>query len=288
MTEPQERENLWAHAKRLRFVQETIEQVFPGRAPASVHVLDVGCGNGSQLAVPLLRLGYQITGVDPHSRSIERAKEMTAGMTHARFVCGHVEALTGPPFDVMILSEVLEHVTEPRQLLEESLRYLSKSGVVIVTVPNGYGEFEIDSWFFRTLRLQRVLEWKVAIGRWLRGRGEASGNEAETLACTENCDCTHVQFFTRRRLRRLFRDCSLIAFREGAASLWSGPLVSSTLGLSARFVEWNARIVDRLPLALASGWYFALRRCSEPTAALPDERSTEAQFDSCLHRESAQ
>jgi hypothetical protein len=124
---------------------------------------------------------------------------------------------------------------------------MAEDGILIVTVPNGFGEFEIDSWVFRALRLQRLVDALVR-------------NRREVLGSTDNHQSGHVQFFTRRRLRDMFAQCDLVVFRESGASLFAGPLAGITLARSARFIEWNSRVTDRLPLALSSGWYFALRR----------------------------
>lgn len=253
-TQSEEREDLWGYRKRLSFVRESVREAFPASAPAELRVLDVGCGNGSQLAVPLARRGFLVVGVDTDAPSIEHAKRLAEGLPNASFLCQDVSELKTGPFDVVILSEVLEHMREPRELLAASLLHLAESGVVIVTVPNGYGEFEMDSRLFRLFRLQRVVD-------------RLAKSEREVLASTDNHASGHVQFFTRRRLRRLFAECSLTVFREGAASLLAGPLVGHTLARSQRFIEWNSRVTDRLPLALASGWYFALRRADAPAGA---------------------
>lgn len=243
-----EQENLWGYAKRLRFVRKAMTEAFPSRAPDSLRVLDLGCGNGTQLALPLARLGFAVTGVDPDARSIEHAQRLSQDLPTARFICAQVEEMAaGEFFDVVILSEVLEHVTEPRALLAASVRRLSAGGIIIVTVPNGFGEFEWDSWLFRTLRLQRVVDLLAK-------------NESQVIGATDNEESGHVQFFTRRRLQRLFAGCGLSVFREGAASFLAGPLVGHTLARSQSFINWNASITDKLPFALASGWYFALHR----------------------------
>ncbi len=69
-----------------------------------------------------------------------------------------------------------------------------------------------------------------------------------------------MQFFTLSRLRALFAGLSLTTLREGAGTLLCGPMIYYTLAYSNRFLRWNARITDRLPLMLASDWYFVLRR----------------------------
>ena len=254
MSDASESENLWGYAKRLRFVEEVIEESFKERKPDSLRILDVGCGNGSQLALPLARRGFQVTGIDIDARSIEHAKQLAQDLRDATFVCGDVAELKTKPFDVVILAEVLEHMTEPRRLLLDSAKHLSEDGIVIVTVPNGYGEFEIDSRFFQLFRLQRLVDALAKSGR-------------ETVAATDNHESGHVQSFTRRRLRRLFAECSLAVFREGSASFLAGPVIGHTLARSSRFIDWNSRVTDKLPFAFASGWYFALRRAKSETSA---------------------
>ena len=243
-------EDLWGYAKRLRFVREAISVSFPDRAPSSLRVLDVGCGNGSQLALRLaLRDGFQITGIDPDSRSIEHARQLAGKSPNATFECGRVEDLSvGHKFDVVILSEVLEHLERPAEMLAAGADRMNEEGILIVTVPNGYGEFEIDSWIFRRLRLQKLVEALAA--------------KREVVSATDNQESGHIQFFTRSRLVCLFDEAGLVAVIEAAGSLLAGPIVGHFLGRSARLINWNARVTDRLPLILASGWYFVLRRRS--------------------------
>jgi 2-polyprenyl-3-methyl-5-hydroxy-6-metoxy-1,4-benzoquinol methylase len=238
-------EDIWGYAKRLRFVREVIRASFP--APRVISVLDIGCGNGSQLAIPLARdPGLRMTGIDPDAASIEHGKRLARSSTSLNFICASIEDLPDDNrFDVIILSEVLEHLDQPDEMLRYAKRLLQNNGILIVTVPNGYGEFEIDSWFFRALRLQRVVD--------------RFAPKNEVLAGTDNSDSGHVQFFTRSRLTKLFQQTGLVTIREGAGSLLAGPVAGHFVSRSRRLVEWNARITDRLPFVLASGWYFALR-----------------------------
>ncbi|HKS27609.1 MAG TPA: methyltransferase domain-containing protein [Pyrinomonadaceae bacterium] len=250
MTGPQaeEREDLWGYRKRLSFVRESVREAFPARAPKEMRVLDVGCGNGSQLALPLARGGFHLKGVDTDARSIEHARRLAEGMTNLELACARVEELPlSELYEVVILSEVLEHLAEPEKLLSESARRMAAGGIMIVTVPNGYGEFEIDSWVFRKLRLQRVVD-------------AFANSSRDVLGSTDNTESGHIQFFTRRRLHRLFDACGLAPFRQGGASFLAGPIAGHALARFESFIEWNARVTDRLPLVLASGWYFALRR----------------------------
>lgn len=240
-----EQENLWGYQKRLRFVRSVIEDNFPGRHSSTITVLDIGCGNGSQLSLPLARCGYPVTGIDPDESSIAHAVRLSEGISCANFLRASVSDVA-EKFDVVILSEVLEHVEDPAGLLSAGVRLVNPDCLVIVTTPNGYGEFEMDSWLFGALRLQRVVD-------------KLASNKSEVLGSTDNSDSGHVQFFTRARLYKIFRECGLTVWREGAGSLFAGPFAGHLLARSDRFIQWNAVVTDRLPMAVASGWYFALR-----------------------------
>lgn len=241
----EEQENLWAYQKRLRFVRSVIEENFPARDRSTIKILDVGCGNGSQLSIPLVRCGYLVTGIDLDESSIAHARRLSEDTFSARFLCVAVTEVT-ESFDVVIVSEVLEHVLNPAELLKASALLVDEKGIVIVTTPNGYGEFEMDSWLFGALRMQRVVD-------------KLAANQSQVMASTDNDESGHIQFFTRRRLYRIFRECELTVWREGAASLFAGPFAGHLLARSSRFIRWNAVVTDRLPMSLASGWYFALR-----------------------------
>src|SRR5262249_58712495 len=45
-------------------------------------------------------------------------------------------ALAGTTFDGLVLSDVLEHVYDPRTVLEQYLRFVKPGGRVFVSVPN--------------------------------------------------------------------------------------------------------------------------------------------------------
>jgi 2-polyprenyl-3-methyl-5-hydroxy-6-metoxy-1,4-benzoquinol methylase len=255
-------ENPWGYAKRLRFVQEALASEFATVPATSIRVLDVGCGNGAFVAIPLARCGYDVTGIDLHNRSIEHAQRLANVMPNARFFASGVAELESPPFDVVILSEVLEHVPDPKGLLSGTLRHLKPDGIVVVTVPNGYGEFEIDSWIYRTLRLQVGINLFKRIVHVARASSPRKLDQ-ETSAATDNVDCGHIHFFRRRVLKKLFAECSLAVARECAGSFVCGPIVCHALARSRRFVEWNTRVSDKLPLTLVSSWYFVLRRIQQ-------------------------
>lgn len=99
------------------------------------RVLDVGCGSGSFLAA-VARNNWEAFGVEisqtasAHVRG--RGLEVFCGeLAEANYPDGH--------FDVVIASELLEHVADPGAMLKEIARVLRPGGLLWATTPHGRG-----------------------------------------------------------------------------------------------------------------------------------------------------
>lgn len=78
---------------------------------AAERVLDIGCGNGALALDVATKTGAEIVGIDLSARNIETARQR---FSHPRIKYVHGDALKDLPgehFDVIILSNVLEHLT---------------------------------------------------------------------------------------------------------------------------------------------------------------------------------
>lgn len=104
---------------RLRFIVEEIARSRPlqgkGFHPLEgLSMLDVGCGGGL-LAEPLARLGASVTGIDPVCNSVKVAAAHAArsGLSIIyRFMTAEDLASEHAVFDIVIASEVIEHVAD--------------------------------------------------------------------------------------------------------------------------------------------------------------------------------
>src|SRR3984893_8595099 len=79
-----------------------------------LRILDVGCGGGI-LAEPLARLGAHVVGIDPaeENTAAARAHPAASGLSiDYRAATAEALAAAGERFDVVIASEVVEHVTD--------------------------------------------------------------------------------------------------------------------------------------------------------------------------------
>jgi 2-polyprenyl-3-methyl-5-hydroxy-6-metoxy-1,4-benzoquinol methylase len=83
---------------------------FAERICATERVLDIGCGIGAVAATVAKRTGAEVLGIDLSGSSIRDAR---ARYTHPRLRFVHGDALRDlepQPFDVVVLSNVLEHI----------------------------------------------------------------------------------------------------------------------------------------------------------------------------------
>lgn len=89
---------------------------FVEKIRAGEKVLDVGCGNGS-LAFSMAKAGAIVSGIDINESLIQSARCRYEMANLSYFVGDVTKALPSGCFDVVVLSNVLEHIDDRKQLL---------------------------------------------------------------------------------------------------------------------------------------------------------------------------
>jgi SAM-dependent methyltransferase len=106
----------------------------------SYHILDVGCADGPFLPT-LNYYGKKIVATDINKELVDRSKFITKKIL---FNSNKINLMTSDglalpfrneSFNAIFCLEVLEHVKEPRIVIEEIFRILKKKGTFIITVP---------------------------------------------------------------------------------------------------------------------------------------------------------
>jgi glycosyltransferase involved in cell wall biosynthesis len=151
-----------------------------GRQPS--RVLDLGCSDGA-LAMELRTHGHTVTGIDVKEHPGVRDRVDT--FVSADLEDGVPEAVGGD-YDVVIAADVLEHVRDPEQLLEDLHGRLAPGGSIVACVPN------FGHWYPRL---------RVATGRFDYDRRGI-------------LDRGHLRFFTRASLERLIERTGYSARRR--------------------------------------------------------------------------
>lgn len=103
------------------------------RPSPGLTLLDLGCGAG-RFCLAAHRLGWRVTGADVSAKALEIARQcMPFPLVHARAD----DLLRAPErYDVVTAFEVLEHLSQPLELLSQMRELAAPSGRVFCTVPN--------------------------------------------------------------------------------------------------------------------------------------------------------
>lgn len=159
-------------------------------ADPKARILELGCGGGAtgELALRTGKAGYYV-GIEAFEPMAERARTVLSDV-----YTGDVERLDLPPelsgFDVLIMSEVLEHLTNPEAVVERLTRALKPGALVLASSPN-------------------ICHWQNIMSL-LKGRFEYTDSGM--------MDRTHLKWFTPYSFEKMFNEA-------GIETQWIGPLV---------------------------------------------------------------
>jgi len=244
---PDLKENLYGHLKKLHFLaDELIAQAEKsGISPQQLRVLDIGCGNCEGVTFPLASLGFSITGLDNFEPVISYAKAKNP-YPNLNLICGELSDL--PPeaeFEAIVGADFLEHLGEPGPVLDLLRKRLPPGGVLLLSIPNGYGPFEIEKFIS-----EKPLTILSRIKRFILRQPPVPAPKLPY-----NIESGHLQHFTKTSLKKLLKNHSfkLAEIRPGA--LMGANLCEILLSGSEGFINWNVEISDKLPLWMVSTWY---------------------------------
>jgi len=201
------------------------------RRPAP-RILDVGCGCGANArALAKVSPDAYIVGIEPDPRAAELAADACTEV-----IRGSVEEWLRrepvEPFDVVVLSDVLEHVADPIELLRALSRTASlRAASWLISVPN-YGVWYNRA---RTLLGMQGYSWS---GLW---------------------DRTHLRFFTRASIRELLEYAGFDLLDDAC----SPSLVQSTAPVLRRLFDRSLSDGKHLAVADSTAYSF-YRRAIEP------------------------
>lgn len=157
--------------QRLEFYKEVAERCAP-LAPR--RVVDVGCGTGHLLRFLVDSMQTEpelIVGIDHSPAGIRRAR---TSVPKGRWLVADLFRLTPEwdRFDLVLCTEVLEHVHEPARAVEVLRRLCAHGGSVAITVPDGKQdswEGHVNFWDERDLRAFLAPHGLVGIDRIQNG-----------------------------------------------------------------------------------------------------------------------
>ena len=156
-----------------------------GTVPARALIVDIGCGDGLATSVAArVNPGHQFVGIDWSADALRQAQARGLALIRAG-VEGPGLPLASDCADVVIMSEVIEHLVDTDSALDEAWRVLKPGGSLLLSTPN------LAAWYNRALLvlgIQPVFSEVSLRGVYGRPGSQVAG---------------HLHMFTRRALTGL-------------------------------------------------------------------------------------
>lgn len=236
--------------KRVNFVLSEISDFVKQHDlnPSDISIIDVGCGNGS-MTLPVGLQAYNILGIDLDESSINEAQRKN-NLSNVKFSFCDIKSI-GEKYDIVLCTQVLEHLEQPMQLLKDMNALLKQDGLMIITIPNGFGLSEIMG------RVSKVVKKIILMLTNIK-------KEHNSLTTCNNSP--HIQFFTKRSFKHLAETSGLKVVKEGNHTfILSGlpfNLIWMRLPLSLQKIieRIDNKIADYMPSFCVCGWYFSLKK----------------------------
>ena len=246
-------ETVYGFRTKLIFFIDCIERLRHAlkKEKNEIHILDVGCGNGMQMTFPLGAQGYMVTGIDLHEPSIGFANEENV-FNNVKFLLGDIEHLQKiahtQKFDVIVFSDILEHVNNPEKLLKDAHSILKPDGIILISIPNGFGPFEIENFILRKTGFLRFGDF---IGRKLsRGKSKIPYNR----------DSGHIQFFSMKKINEILKRTGFNTTNFKNGYFIGASVTARIISLIKPLISFNIVLGKYLPSFICSVWYFECKK----------------------------
>ena len=247
-------ENVYGQKKRLDWILDHLKK--------TDEIIEFGCGTGYMITLPLIGRGFDAIGVDLDLKSIKYGQSLLNldGYDSNCLQCLDLGSLDAS-FDVVIASEVFEHIPDNQlgEILQIINARLNPDGLLVVTVPNGYGWFEFESFLWNKMGIAAIVEKLrlhfilADIKRILFGKNVIDEHPS-TLS-----ESPHVQRFTYSSIQRLLIRHGFKIENCTGTALFAGQISNLLFKGINPILSLNCVLGNYVP-AIASGFLIACRK----------------------------
>jgi SAM-dependent methyltransferase len=126
-----EKTHWWFRARR-RIVWSLVERYIGGEAGRRLRVCELGCGTGGNLVDIADR--HDVVGVECSPHALAFARQTLGDRVRSGRLPNEID-LPPASFDVVLLTDVLEHIEDDAASARTALNLLRPGGIVVATVP---------------------------------------------------------------------------------------------------------------------------------------------------------
>lgn len=178
------------------YYRYTRQEMLPFMPTDAQRVVELGCAEGVFAAAVKERTGAEVWGIEFSPQAAERAKTLID-----RVLVGDADAqiaeLPDNYFDAVVCNDVLEHLVDPVATLARLRPKLKPEGVVVASIPN--------------------IRYAPALSKIVFRRDFPQDDQGIF-------DRTHLRFFTRKSIVRLFETAGFTMRRMKGINAYYGPL----------------------------------------------------------------
>ena len=125
-------ETHWWFRARRQIVWSLVDRHAPGAPHQRLQVCELGCGTGGNLVSVMDR--HDVVGIECSPHALEYARRRLGNRVHYGRLPHEID-LPPESFDVVLMTDVLEHIEDDHASAHAALRLLRPGGVVVATVP---------------------------------------------------------------------------------------------------------------------------------------------------------
>ena len=245
------KENIYGHVNRLIWMEKYLSK--------NDAIMELGCGTGYMVSLPLTKMGYSIYGLDLDKKSVTFGQELfrQEGFDPRNLKAMDISELDIVP-DVIIASEVLEHIQDRDlvKVLSTIKEKLKPSGLLLITVPNGYGWFEMESFVWFKTGIGRLLQRLKIAGLINKLKFLIFGRDIEPLYPSTLSNSYHLQRFTYHSIRKLLESNGFEVMGSTGSVLFAGPFSNLFFTGIKPIMKINCILGQWFP-RFASGFYIS-------------------------------
>lgn len=168
-----------------RFGQDRRLNLIRHYAPLEgARILDIGCGLGVYVR-KFREFSDRVCGIDIDPKRLREGAKTTPGLMLA---VGEHLPFPDNSFDVIVLNEVIEHVTDDAATMREALRAIRPGGHIAIYAPNRLYPFETHGIYVG----KRFVFGNIPFVNWLPNP-------------VRNRLVPHARAYTKKGIRRLYR-----------------------------------------------------------------------------------